>query len=84
MAKKAGSILIKLVSLAGTGFFYTSVKNPRNVAAKLQLMKYDPVIRQHVLFRVCIACVDWLAVLPAPSLRTDIKLSLATDIGCCL
>lgn len=49
--KKKGSILIKLVSMAGTGFFYTTSKNPR-LGTKLMLRKYDPVVRQHVLFKV--------------------------------
>ncbi|CAM9992137.1 unnamed protein product [Heterosigma akashiwo] len=54
MAKKGGgkaaTVGIKLVSSAGTGFFYRTTKNPRNVPEKLQLMKYDPVVRKHVLF----------------------------------
>ena len=36
---KAKNIAIKLVSAAGTGFFYTTTKNPRNVTAKLALKK---------------------------------------------
>ena len=47
---QAKSILIKLVSAAGTGYFYATRKNPTNVPHKLALMKYDPVVRQHVLF----------------------------------
>jgi large subunit ribosomal protein L33 len=40
MAKgKAKTIAIKLVSTAGTGFFYATTKNPRNVPAKLSLKK---------------------------------------------
>lgn len=42
---------IKLVSSAGTGFFYTTTKNKRNNAGKLQLKKYDPVVRKHVMFK---------------------------------
>ena len=41
---------IKLVSTAGTGFFYVTKKNPKNVMHKLALKKYDPVVRQHVVF----------------------------------
>jgi len=48
--KKLGQILIKLVSQAGTGFFYVAKKNPRNVPYKLQRVKYDPRVNQHVLF----------------------------------
>ena len=40
MAKKKGAVLaIKLLSTAGTGFFYTTKKNVKNVTKKLQLMK---------------------------------------------
>ena len=38
------------VGTAGTGFFYVTTKNPRNVAHKLSLKKYDPVVRKHVIF----------------------------------
>jgi len=42
---------IKLVSSAGTGFFYVTKKNPRNQTEKLALKKYDPVARKHVEFK---------------------------------
>ncbi len=42
---------IKLVSSAGTGFYYTTTKNKRNTPDKLELKKYDPVVRKHVLFK---------------------------------
>ncbi|RMD69623.1 MAG: 50S ribosomal protein L33 [Gammaproteobacteria bacterium] len=42
---------IKLVSSAGTGYFYTTTKNKRNTPDKLELKKYDPVVRKHVIFR---------------------------------
>jgi large subunit ribosomal protein L33 len=48
--KKGASILIKLLSSAGTGYFYVKKKNPRNLPNKLQFVKYDPVVRKHVLF----------------------------------
>jgi large subunit ribosomal protein L33 len=51
MAKgKVKTLAIKLVSTAGTGFFYVSTKNPKNVTHKLALKKYDPIVRQHVVF----------------------------------
>jgi large subunit ribosomal protein L33 len=31
-------------------FFYTTKKNPTNIQHKLGFRKYDPVVRQHVLF----------------------------------
>ncbi|MFA6280865.1 MAG: 50S ribosomal protein L33 [Bdellovibrionales bacterium] len=42
---------IKLVSTAGTGVFYVTKKNPKNNTKKLELKKYDPRIRQHVVFK---------------------------------
>ena len=42
---------IKLVSSAGTGYFYTTTKNKRNQQEKLQRKKFDPKIRKHVLFK---------------------------------
>jgi large subunit ribosomal protein L33 len=60
MAKGPNSILIKLASTAinpktgkKTGYFYVTRKNPKslNTTEKLVLMKYDPVVRQHVEFK---------------------------------
>jgi len=42
---------IKLVSSAGTGFFYVTKKNARTLTEKLSLKKYDPVVRKHVEFK---------------------------------
>ncbi len=42
---------IRLVSTAGTGFFYTTMKNRRNTPEKLVLKKYDPKLRKHVDFK---------------------------------
>eukprot|EP00775_Hariotina_reticulata_P003919 gene3919-4173_t len=35
---------------AGTGYFYVTKKNPRNVPYKLQRIKFDPVVNRRVLF----------------------------------
>ena len=43
--------LIKLVSTAKTGYFYTTKKNKRKTTEKLEFRKYDPVARKHVIFR---------------------------------
>jgi large subunit ribosomal protein L33 len=48
---KPTSLLIKLVSTADTGFYYVTKKNPRKTTNKLELKKYDPVVRKHVVFR---------------------------------
>lgn len=42
---------IKLVSTADTGYFYIAKKNSRTMTEKLNLKKYDPVARKHVLFK---------------------------------
>jgi len=48
---KPNTVLIKLVSSAGTGTFYTTKKNTRKTTEKLAFKKYDPKIRKHVEFR---------------------------------
>ncbi|KAJ0453884.1 putative ribosomal protein L33 [Helianthus annuus] len=40
--KKSATVLIRLVSAAGTGFFYVKKKNPRKIQTKLEFRKYDP------------------------------------------
>jgi large subunit ribosomal protein L33 len=42
---------IKLLSTAGTGFFYVTKKNPRTATEKIVFKKYDPVVRKHVEFK---------------------------------
>ncbi len=42
---------IKLVSTAGTGYYYTTDKNKRNTPDKMEFNKYDPVARKHVPFK---------------------------------
>ncbi len=42
--------LIKLESSAGTGHYYTTTKNKRNSPDKLEMKKFDPVVRKHVLY----------------------------------
>jgi large subunit ribosomal protein L33 len=48
---KPTTILIKMVSTADTGFYYVTRKNPRSSTEKLEMKKYDPVARKHVVFR---------------------------------
>ena len=50
MAKPA-TVQIKLESTAGTGYFYVAKKNPRTLTEKLELRKYDPKARKHVIFK---------------------------------
>ena len=48
---KATTLKIKLLSTAGTGFFYVTKKNPRTKTEKLVMKKYDPVVRKHDDFK---------------------------------
>jgi large subunit ribosomal protein L33 len=50
MAKSARE-KIKLESSAGTGHFYTTNKNKKTTPDKLELMKFDPKARKHVLYK---------------------------------
>lgn len=42
---------IKLLSTAGTGFYYVTKKNPRTATEKLSFRKYDPIAKKHVDFK---------------------------------
>ena len=42
---------IKLESSAGTGHFYTTTKNKRTKPEKIEMMKYDPKARKHVMYK---------------------------------
>lgn len=44
-------IIIKLVSSAGTGHFYTTTKNPKTKTEKIVIKKFDPKIRKHVEYK---------------------------------
>ncbi|HPT26239.1 MAG TPA: 50S ribosomal protein L33 [Bryobacteraceae bacterium] len=44
-------ILIRLVSTAGTGHFYTTSKNPKTKTEKLVIKKFDPKVRKHVDYK---------------------------------
>ena len=48
---KGGREKIKLESSAGTGHFYTTTKNKRTKPEKMEMSKYDPVVRKHVLYK---------------------------------
>jgi large subunit ribosomal protein L33 len=42
---------IKLVSSAGTGQYYTPTKNKRLHPDKIEIKKFDPKIRKHVIYK---------------------------------
>jgi large subunit ribosomal protein L33 len=48
---KPNTVLIRLVSTADTGYYYVTKKNPRTMTKKLEMRKYDPVARKHVMFK---------------------------------
>jgi large subunit ribosomal protein L33 len=48
---KSNTVQIKLISTADTGYFYVTKKNARAQTSKLELKKYDPVVRKHVPFK---------------------------------
>lgn len=42
---------IRLNSSAGTGHFYTTTKNKRTKPEKMEIKKFDPVVRKHVIYK---------------------------------
>ena len=42
---------IRLISSAGTGHFYTTDKNKKTTPDKMEISKYDPVVRKHVPYK---------------------------------
>ncbi len=52
MAKKKGDqrIHVKLRSTEST-YVYHTVKNKRNTTERIQIKKYDPILRKHVNFK---------------------------------
>jgi large subunit ribosomal protein L33 len=51
MPKNEKRPIIKLKSTAGTGYTYVTRKNKTNTRERIEIKKYDPVVRQHVAFR---------------------------------
>lgn len=48
---KGATEKIKLVSSAETGHFYTTTKNKRTMTGKLEIKKFDPKVRKHVMYK---------------------------------
>ena len=48
---KRAAILFKMVSSAGTGFYYMARRNTKQKPEKRVFKKYDPVVRKHVEFK---------------------------------
>ncbi len=36
---------------AGTGHFYTTDPNKKNPPGQMEIKKYDPVVRKHVMYK---------------------------------
>ena len=43
--------VIRLISSAGPGHFYTTDKNKRTTPDKIEIKKFDPVVRKHVIYK---------------------------------
>ena len=42
---------IKLVSSAKTGHYYTTTKNKKTSPDKMEIKKFAPVVRKHVVYK---------------------------------
>ena len=49
-AKKGARVVVRMVSTE-SGHIYITSKNRRNDPNRLELMKYDPHVRKHVLYK---------------------------------
>ena len=49
MAKKGQRIVVKLRSTE-SGHMYITEKNRRNTQGRIELRKYDPILRRHVVY----------------------------------
>ncbi len=50
MAKKGSRVVIKMRSIESC-HQYVTMKSKRNTTKRLELRKYDPIVRRHVLYR---------------------------------
>ncbi len=51
MPKSDKRPIVKLRSTEGSGYVYTTRKNKTNTTERIELRKYDPVLRRHVIFK---------------------------------
>ena len=53
MASKRSDVRpkVSVQSSAGTGYRYITQENRRNTPGRLELRKYDPIVRRHVVFK---------------------------------
>ena len=50
MAKKGNRQIIRLKSSASP-HVYSTYKNKKNTATRIEISKYDPVVRKHVMYK---------------------------------
>ncbi len=51
MARKAGNrVIIRMVSTESS-YTYSTTKNKRNTTDRMQLRKYDPLLKKYVVFK---------------------------------
>lgn len=51
MAKKKGVRIVVRMRSTESAHTYTTEKNCRNDPSRIELRKYDPVVRRHVIYR---------------------------------
>jgi large subunit ribosomal protein L33 len=51
MARKKGSRLIIKMKSSASGHMYLTEKNRKNDTGRLELKKYDPIVRKHVMYK---------------------------------
>lgn len=51
MAKKKGDRIVIKVRSTESGHVYWTEKNRRNDSGRIELKKFDPVVRRHVVYR---------------------------------
>lgn len=51
MARKKGDRVVVTLRSTESGHLYHTEKNRRNDAARMELRRYDPLLRRHTLYR---------------------------------
>lgn len=51
MAKKKGDRIVVKMRSSESGHVYLTEKNKRNDPGRLEMRKYDPTVRRHVVYR---------------------------------
>ena len=51
MAGNSKRTIIQLESTAGTGYRYTVTKSKKRHPGRIEVRKFDPIVRKHVVFK---------------------------------